>query len=271
MEPPLPQRANLLGVRVSVTDYAEVTRAVLAAARAGRPLTVSAAAVHAIALGHLDPDFGAALNQLDVVAPDGQPVRWSLALTGQGRLRDRVYGPALMLRVCEAAAAARLPVFLFGSTEATLEQLTRKLGARLPTLRIAGAQASRFRDASLDEQRQDAAAIGQSGARVVFVGLGCPRQEWWMFHQRARLPLPMLGVGAAFELLAGTRPTAPEALQAAGLEWAFRLLQEPRRLWRRYLTLNPLFLARVAQQIVEPGRFPIHQDAGEGRGHPCPG
>lgn len=271
MEPTSPRRANLLGVQVSVTDYAEVTRAVLLAAQAGRPLAVSAAAVHAIALGHLDPAFGAALNQLDVVAPDGQPVRWGLALTGQAKLRDRVYGPNLMLRVCEAAASERLPIFLFGSTQSMLDAIVKELAARLPALRIAGVQASRFRDASLDEQRNDAEVITRSGARIVFVGLGCPRQEWWMFHQRARLPMPMLGVGAAFDLLAGTRPMAPALLQAAGLEWAFRLWQEPRRLWRRYLTLNPLYVARLAQQVVDPGRFPSSSDLSGASLRPCPG
>jgi len=271
MEPAPPRRANLLGVQVSVTDYAEVTRAVLAAAHAGRPLAVSAAAVHAIALGHLDPDFGAALNQLDIVAPDGQPVRWGLALTRQAKLRDRVYGPVLMLRICEAAAAERLPIFLFGSTEVTLGKIVRALAARFPTLGVAGVQPSRFRDATPDEQRVDAATIEASGARIVFVGLGCPRQEWWMFHQRARLARPMLGVGAAFDLFAGTRPMAPAVLQTAGLEWAYRLVQEPRRLWRRYLTLNPLYLARLAQQVAAPGRFPSLADDRGAQRRPCPG
>jgi N-acetylglucosaminyldiphosphoundecaprenol N-acetyl-beta-D-mannosaminyltransferase len=260
MHSALPERANLLGVRVSVTDYAEVTRCVVAAAREQRSLTVSAAA------------FGAVLDALDVVAPDGQPVRWGLTLTRQARLLDRVYGPTLMLRVCEAAAAQALPVFLFGSSDATLAQLSRKLVQRIPSLAIAGVRASRFRDATPDEQLEDAAAIVASGARLCFVGLGCPRQEWWMFHQRTRLPMPLLGVGAAFDLHAGLRAMAPPALQAAGLEWAFRLAQEPRRLWRRYLTLNPRYAARLLQQIAYPASFGVPStDPAQARSRPCPG
>ena len=271
MEPSLPRRANLLGVQVSITDYAEATQQVLAAAHARRSLCVSAAAVHAITLGHLDPDFGAVLNALDLVVPDGQPVRWGLAATRAAYLRDRVYGPTLMLRVCEAAANAGLPVFLFGSSEAALASLRAALGTRLPSLRIAGVKASRFREASPEEQREDARSVVDSGARIAFVGLGCPRQEWWMFHQRERLPMPLLGVGAAFELLAGTRSMAPALLQAAGLEWAFRLVQEPRRLWRRYLGLNPLYVALLGRQLAQPSRFPSPTDVTNARARPCPG
>lgn len=269
--PAIPARANLLGVLVSATDYAEATRCVIAAARERRPLGVSAAAVHAIMEGHLDPDFGAALNRLDLVVPDGQPVRWGLSLTGQARLRDRVYGPTLMLHVCEAAAREGLPLFFYGSTRETLERLTANLCRRVPGLQVAGSQPSRFRDATPDEQAADAAAIVNSGARITFVGLGCPRQEWWVFHQLVRLSMPVLAVGAAFDFHAGVLPQAPPWMQRCGLEWMFRLRQEPRRLWRRYLALNPLYLLRLGQQMRWPDRFVPNTDARSARRRACPG
>jgi exopolysaccharide biosynthesis WecB/TagA/CpsF family protein len=267
----LPRKANLLGVLVSTTDYTEATGCILDAAREKRSMAVTACAVHALMEGHLDVDFGAALNHFDIIAPDGQPVRWGLAWTRQAHLDDRVYGPTLMLRVCEAAAREGLPVFLYGGQERTLELLSRNLTQRIPDLRIAGSKASRFRASSADEQAADADAIIASGARIVFVGLGCPRQEWWVFHQRKRLQMPALAVGAAFDFHAGTAAQAPPLLQRAGLEWAFRLAHEPRRLWRRYLRLNPLYLMRVAQQVLQPDRFPPANDVEHAEQRPCPG
>ncbi len=267
----LPRKVNLLGVLVSATDYAETTACVVDAAKERRALSVTACAVHALMEGHIDPDFGAALNAFDIVAPDGQPVRWGMRWTRQARLTDRVYGPALTLRVCAAAAREGLPVFFYGSTQATLDRLITNLTRQIPALRVAGSKPSRFRDSTAAEQTADSAAIVASGARIVFVGLGCPRQEWWVFHQRERLPMPALAVGAAFDFHAGTLAQAPAALQRAGLEWAFRLATEPRRLWRRYLRLNPLYLMRMAQQLRKPDRFPPARDVrGAGR-RSCPG
>jgi N-acetylglucosaminyldiphosphoundecaprenol N-acetyl-beta-D-mannosaminyltransferase len=271
MTPALPPRVNLLGVLVSATDYDQATACILEAARAGRALSVTACAVHALMEGHLDPDFGAALNQFEIVAPDGQPVRWGMRWTRQAKLRDRVYGPTLTLRVCQAAAREGLPVFFYGSTPETLARLTANLSQRMPELRIAGTQASRFRHCSLEERAADAERIRASGARIVFVGLGCPRQEWWVFHHRGDLPLPALAVGAAFDFHAGTLAQAPAWLQRAGLEWAFRLGAEPRRLWRRYAKLNPLYLLRMSQQLRDPGRFAPLTDTAGARQRPCPG
>lgn len=264
-------KANLLGVRVGLTDYGRATAAVVAAASARRPLLVTACAVHGLMTGVIDPAFGAVLNAFDIVAPDGQPIRWGVRWTRQGRLRDRVYGPTLMLHVCEQAASRDLPVFLYGSLEETLSALASRLTERFPTLRIAGRQASRFRLSTPAERALDAKAVLDSGARIVFVGLGCPRQEWWIFHQRRRIALPMLGVGAAFDFHAGMIPQAPAIMQRAGLEWLFRLAQEPRRLWRRYLTLNPLYLALVALQASGLFQFRPSADLTEAETRDCPG
>jgi exopolysaccharide biosynthesis WecB/TagA/CpsF family protein len=247
-------RFNVLGVGISAIDPGSAAAAVIAAARAGSPLAVSALAVHAVMEGRADESYRARLNALDVATPDGQPVRWAMnALYGAG-LRERVYGPFLMRDVCAAAAREGIPVFLFGSTPETLARLSTNLAASHPGLRIAGTSPSRFRRATADEAREDAAQIAGSGARIVFCGLGCPRQEAWVHAMRPLVPLPLVGVGAAFALWAGERPMAPRWMQDNGLEWLYRLAQEPARLAYRYLVLGPGFVAAVVLQKL--GRRP---------------
>jgi exopolysaccharide biosynthesis WecB/TagA/CpsF family protein len=269
--PELPRKANILGVGISLTDYAEVVRCVLDAARAPRPLLVNACSVHNLIEAIDDPSLAAALNRFDIVAPDGQPVRWGLAWTRQARLAERVYGPTLTLHVCEAAAREALPIYLYGSRERTLAKLSERLRERFPGLSIAGAQPGRFRPLLPEEAEADAAAIRGSGARIVLVGMGCPRQDWWVFHMRKRIPLPMLAVGAAFDFHAGLVPQAPPLLQRAGLEWAYRLSREPSRLWRRYLTVTPRYLPLIASQALGLRAFPVRTDLHEADARPCPG
>jgi exopolysaccharide biosynthesis WecB/TagA/CpsF family protein len=235
-------KKNLLGVCVDAADYEAVAERVIAAAREQQPLTVSALAVHGVMTGVLDRIHRFRLDHLDLVLPDGQPVRWALNLLYRAGLPERVYGPLLMLRICEKAAEAGLPIYLYGSRASVLEKLQAALGQRYPGLRIAGATPSRFRRISQGEKRALVEEIRGSGARIVFVGLGCPIQEVWVYEHREFLPIPLLAVGAAFDFHAGTLPEAPAWMQRAGLGWLFRLAHEPRRLWRRYLPLNPLYL-----------------------------
>jgi N-acetylglucosaminyldiphosphoundecaprenol N-acetyl-beta-D-mannosaminyltransferase len=269
--PPLPRKANILGVGISITDYAEVVRCVLDAAEAQRALLVSACAVHVLMEAIDDPLFAAVLNRFDIVAPDGQPVRWGLHWTRQAHLRERVYGPTLTLRVCEAAARAQLPVYLYGSRDDTLQRLAARLTACAPGLRIAGSRAGRFRRLTDTEQAEDVAAIVESGARIVLVGMGAPRQDWWIFHMRDRIQLPMLAVGAAFDFHAGLIAQAPPALQRAGLEWLYRLSREPKRLWRRYLTVTPRYLPLIACQALGLRAFQQITDVTDASKRPCPG
>jgi exopolysaccharide biosynthesis WecB/TagA/CpsF family protein len=205
----------------------------------------------------LDAGHRHRLNRFDLLVPDGQPVRWALNLLHGCRLRDRVYGPSLMLRICERAAPLGLPVFLYGCREPVLERLAPALRERFPTLRVAGASPSRFRALTAQEKADIVATIRGSGARITFVALGCPRQEVWAYEYREALAMPVVAVGAAFEFLAGTRPQAPAAFQRAGLEWLFRLAHEPRRLWARYLLLNPLYVAMVGAQWAGLHRFDL--------------
>ena len=267
----LPRKANILGVGISVTNYGEVVRCVLEAARGQRPLLVNACSVHNLIEAIDDPSLAAALNQFDIVAPDGQPVRWGLAWTRQARLSERVYGPTLTLQVCEAAAREGLPVYLYGSRQLTLERLSERLRTRFPRLQIAGMRAGRFRPLTPQEAAEDAAAIRCSGARIVLVGMGCPRQDWWVFHMRKQIPLPMLAVGAAFDFHAGLVQQAPPALQRAGLEWLYRLTREPGRLWRRYLTITPRYLPLIACQALGLRSFPFRTDLRDADERPCPG
>jgi exopolysaccharide biosynthesis WecB/TagA/CpsF family protein len=266
----LPRRGSLIGVGVSITDYAEVTRCVIDAARERRALKVTACAVHTLMAAREDPTFAAVLNGFDVVAPDGQPVRWGLRWTGQAHLPERVYGPALMLEVCRAAAAASLPIYLYGARADVLGPLSDSLRQEAPGLSIAGARPGRFRPLDRDERERDGDEIERSGARIVFVGMGSPRQEWWIFHMR-RLALPMLAVGAAFDFHAGVVAQAPAWMQRRGLEWLFRLSREPRRLWRRYLLTTPRYLPLVAAQALRLRQFPEPTDLDGAGDRPCPG
>lgn len=233
---------NLLGILISAVDYVAAKNQIIEAARQQQSFGVSALAVHGVMTGALDRVHQYRLNQLDMIVPDGQPVRWALNWLHKTKLSDRVYGPNLMLAVCEAAAAHDLPIFLYGSKASVLDLLAENLQQRFPYLQIAGRQSSRFRTLSAAEKAQDIETIVASGARIVFVGLGCPRQEIWVYEHLNQLPMPMLAVGAAFDFHAGTVSQAPAWMQKHGLEWFYRLSKEPRRLWKRYLLLNPAYL-----------------------------
>jgi N-acetylglucosaminyldiphosphoundecaprenol N-acetyl-beta-D-mannosaminyltransferase len=251
---------SILGVRVDAVDYEAATDRIIRAAQERRSYSVTALAVHGVMTGVLDRVHRYRLNQFDMIVPDGQPVRWALNHLHGASLTDRVYGPQLTLELCQRAAQEGLPIYLFGGTPAMLAALSERLIASFPALRIAGAEPSRFRRASDAEVRETAARIMTSGAVITFVGLGCPRQEVWTYEMRQHLNMPVIAVGAAFAFHAGLLPQAPAWLQARGLEWLYRLIQEPRRLWKRYLLLNPLYLTLLALQYCR-----LHQiDSADG-------
>ncbi len=249
---PWPERPSetLLGVRVDRVDYHQAVARILEAARAHRPMRVAAANVHVVMEARADPDLGAALSRFELVVPDGQPLRWMLDALGAPRLGDRVYGPELMRRLCAAAARERLPVYFYGAGDATLSKMMAALSEREPSLEVAGAHAPPFGAALWTGAEADADRIRASGARIVFVGLGCPRQERWIGRYAARTGAACIGVGAAFDLLAGNTTMAPRWMQTRGLEWLYRLRHEPRRTWRRYLLHNPRFAVLAARQLL---------------------
>jgi N-acetylglucosaminyldiphosphoundecaprenol N-acetyl-beta-D-mannosaminyltransferase len=243
-------KRNVLGVLVDVIDYEAAESRVIAAARDRQPLALTALAVHGVMTGVHDVEHAARLNAFDVATPDGQPVRWALNLLYRVGLTDRVYGPTLTWRVLERCAIEGLSVYIYGSTEPTLERLASALNAEFPALKIAGREPSKFRSAMPGEPEEIADRIRESGAQVVLVGLGCPRQEQFAYAMRPLLDAPLLAVGAAFDYHAGTLRRPPPWMQRYGLEWMWRLALEPRRLWRRYLVLNPVYLTRLAVQLT---------------------
>jgi exopolysaccharide biosynthesis WecB/TagA/CpsF family protein len=244
-------KQNILGIGVNAIDYEAATDGILRAAREKRPFAVSALAVHGVMTGALDPVHKHRLNDLDMVVPDGQPVRWAMKWLYGIVLPERVYGPELTLRVCEQAAAEGLGIYLYGSREEVLDKLTANLQEKFPTLKIAGSQPSLFRRITAAEQADIAETINASGASIVLVGLGCPRQETWVFENRELIAMPLLAVGAAFDFHAGLLPQAPAWFQDHGLEWLFRLIQEPGRLWKRYVFFNTLYLILLGLQFAK--------------------
>jgi len=212
---------------------------------------VTAAAVNLVMSAREDSAVRAAVLGASLAVPDGQPLVWALRALGQARAQ-RIYGPDLMLRFCERAARRGTPMYLYGGrTEEALELLERRLRERFAGLHIAGGFAPPFRALDAGEQRRSIEAINASGAEVVWVGTGQPKQERWMLQMRPHLRAPMLvGVGAAFDFHAGLVPQAPAWMQRNGLEWAYRLALEPRRLWRRYARYNPMFVAGFARQYA---------------------
>jgi N-acetylglucosaminyldiphosphoundecaprenol N-acetyl-beta-D-mannosaminyltransferase len=241
-------KKNVLGIAISAVDYDYAVTRIVEDAHRGRRCATTALAVHGVVTGATDRAHRYRLNTFDLVTPDGQPVRWALNLLYNVKLNDRVYGPTMTLRVCERAAAESIPVYFYGSSREVLDQLCLQLAEKCPGLQIAGAHPSEFRQVSQEEQELMAERIRASGARIVFVGLGCPRQEIFTYEMSRQLSMPMLAVGAAFDYHAGILQEPPMFIQRYGLQWLHRLVQEPRRLWRRYLVTNSQFVGLFLAQ-----------------------
>jgi N-acetylglucosaminyldiphosphoundecaprenol N-acetyl-beta-D-mannosaminyltransferase len=216
----------------------------------GQRTSVTAAAVHLVMVAQEDEDTRrAVLSALAV--PDGQPLVWALRALGHSDA-SRVYGPDLMARYCERAARSGRRIYLYGGRhQGALVQLTLMLRHRYPGIRIVGGYSPPYRPLTEEEERWVVDDINRSGADVVWVGTGQPKQEKWMARMRPRLEAPVLvGVGAAFDFHAGLIPQAPQWMQSLGLEWTYRLSREPRRLWRRYARYNPRFVVGFARQYA---------------------
>ncbi len=244
----IPPAVEILGTRVDATSYADATARIVRWAELRASRYVCCANVHVIMEAHDSPAFARVVNGASLVTPDGMPLVWFAR--GVGLPQERVYGPDLMLHVCQAAAERGLPIGLFGSDEATLTKLEQNLRRKFPQLHVAYRHAPPFRRASAEEDARVLADCARAGVRILFVGLGCPKQEIWMAEHAGRVPAVMLGVGAAFDFHAGTIEQAPAWMQARGLEWLFRLAREPRRLARRYARHNPRFVARAVPALV---------------------
>ena len=244
-----PASVEVLGVPLALTDYERTIEWMDATIATGQRGYVCVAAVHTVMACQEDPELRAAVLGSDLTVPDGQPLVWAMNALGHD-LSSRVYGPDLMARYCERAALTGARMFLYGGrNQGALVQLALNLRTRYPGLNIVGGYAPPFRALTGEEEDFVLDEINRSQADVVWVGIGVPKQEKWMAAMRDRLRAPVLvGVGAAFDFHAGLVSQAPRWMQSMGLEWAYRLLQEPGRLWRRYLRYNPLFVAGFLRQ-----------------------
>ena len=236
-------------MRVDATSYQEATAQVLAWAKEAQSRTVCVAAVNNVMIGQRDPLFRGVMNGADLVTPDGMPLVWGLKRLGVPSA-TRVYGPHLTPAILSRAAAEGIPVGFYGGSPQVLDRLIRRVSAEFPNLLIAYKMSPPFRETTVVEEAEIGRAINASGARILFVGLGCPKQELWMVRQRGSVQAVMIGIGAAFDFLAGAKRQAPSLLQRSGLEWFFRLATEPRRLWKRYLSQNPRFVLLFGHQLL---------------------
>lgn len=254
-------KRDVLGVLVDAVDHEAAVARVLEAARERRPMAVTALAVHGVMTGVDDPEHRYRLNHLDLVTPDGQPVRWALNRLYRAGLERNTHGSGLMLGVCEGAAEQGLPIYLYGSTQRVLNRLVCSLRDHFPSLVVAGSEPSKFRRTTAEEKAHIVERIRGTGAAIAFVGLGCPRQEVFAYEYRDALSMPVLAVGAAFDYLAGTLRQPLPLVRRAGLEWLHRLLLEPRRLWKRYTVTNAKFVWGLGRQLM--GRSIPDHTAGE--------
>lgn len=238
---------NVIGLPVAATDYAGAVRWILEkAALADKPYAVEAANTHVAALARSDPEFGASMAKFDLITPDGMPLVWSInaQLSATEKLTDRVYGPTLMLETIKATQGKpEFRHFLLGGKQSTLDKLTAKFSSNFTNAKITGTHSPPFGAWPADETETIIKKIHASRANLIWVGLGCPKQEHWIAKNKHLLPPAVyFGIGAAFAFHAGEVKQSPAVFQKLGLEWAYRLAMEPRRLFKRYLTYNSLFL-----------------------------
>lgn len=236
------EKRNLFGIDYAIVDYESASDIIVEHAAAHDSFGVSALAVHGLVTSIKDRAVGDRVKTIDMVVPDGQPVRWALNSFYNVGMTDRVYGPTLTLHVLEKAAEQKLNVYLYGSTEQTLAAFSSFIETNYPGITICGIHPDRFRDATPEEDREDIEKINRADAHIVLVGRGCPRQEVWTADHLGKVNGAMMAVGAAFDFHAGTLKQAPKWMQDHGLEWLYRLLKEPRRLWKRYFVTNSIFI-----------------------------
>ena len=234
--------AHVVGSYIDAVDYGDCLNRIFDWAERHESRYACLCNAHSVVTARKDPDFHRILNEADLALPDGAPVAWRLGALGYPG-QSRIAGSELMWKCCARAAGSGVSIFLYGSRPETLRRLSARLAHEFPRLKIAGCYSPPFRPLTPAEDAQVAEAINDSGAGIVFVSLGCPKQETWMAEHRGRISAVMVGVGAAFEFHAGTMKRAPRWMQDTGLEWLHRLISEPRRLWRRYFVTNTLFLA----------------------------
>ena len=240
---------SVLGARINTLSWEEAIGQILTWGAAHESRYVSLCNVHSVVTTTRDPEFKIVINNADMSAPDGAPVAWALRHLGYTS-QQRISGPDLMWRYLSRAERLGQSVFFYGSTDATLEKLKKSVARQFPQLSVCGTCSPSFQAQTAEEDEAEVEAINRSGANVVFIGLGCPKQERWMAAHCGRIHAVMIGVGAAFDYHAGTVRRAPIWWQEHGLEWLYRLYSEPRRLFKRYLVTNTLFVIGIVRQLL---------------------
>ena len=244
----------VLGTRIDATSYDDASRRVVGWAQEGQSACVCVAATHMVMEAFDSATFRREVNKADLITPDGRPLVWALKGLGVGEA-SQVRGTDLTTHVLARAARENVPIGLYGGTPESLGRLQEVLEARFPEVRVVCRVAPPFRPLTPEEDEAITSEIVESGARVLFVGIGCPKQEKWMLEHKGRIPAVMVGVGAAFDFHTGRARQAPRWMQKAGLEWLFRLITNPRRMWKRYARHNPRFAGLLLLQLLGWRRF----------------
>jgi N-acetylglucosaminyldiphosphoundecaprenol N-acetyl-beta-D-mannosaminyltransferase len=245
---------SVLGAAIDALSWDDALRTIARAAEAHESRYICICNVHSVVTTTRDAEFRRIVNNSDLATPDGAPIAWALRRLGYPT-QERINGPDLMWKYLEQADRHGHIVFFYGSAPATLNKLRNVLLRHFPNLRIGGMHSPPFRPLTAAEDEAETQMINASGAHVVFVGLGCPKQEKWMAAHRGRIHAVMIGVGAAFDYHAGVIKRAPLWWQKNGLEWLYRLLSEPRRLFMRYLVTNTLFVIGFCRQLLDRKMF----------------
>ena len=240
---------SVLGVDIAASNYDEVVRKCTVWAEAHESRTVVFVDAHGVMQAYDKPSFRADMNAADLANPDGMPIVWALRAFGAPQA-SRVYGPDATLALLGAAQQSGIPIGFYGGDESTLAKLIAQVERRFPGINIAFRMSPPFRPLTAEEDESMVRQISDAGVRWLFVGLGCPKQERWIMAHKGRIPAVLLAVGAAFDFIAGTKPQAPRWMMRNGLEWAFRLGSEPRRLAGRYFRTIPRFMALVGYQWI---------------------
>jgi exopolysaccharide biosynthesis WecB/TagA/CpsF family protein len=233
---------SLFGINYTIIEYEECVKVIINKAKSNVSFGVSALAVHGLIESYKSKVLINKVNTIDMVVPDGQPIRWALNSFYKVKMQDRVYGPTLTLKVLEKASNQNLNIFLYGSTKSTLFLFEKFINFKFPNVNIVGIHIDRFREATLGEDLADIEKINNAKTHIVLVGRGCPRQEVWVANHIGKVNAVMMAVGAAFDFHAGVIKQAPKWMQNDGLEWLYRLVQEPRRLFKRYFHTNSFFI-----------------------------
>ncbi|MEA5503190.1 WecB/TagA/CpsF family glycosyltransferase [Halotia wernerae UHCC 0503] len=240
----------ILGMKINITNYEDATHEVINWAKTGKSGYVCLANVHMVMEAYDSSEFRQLVNAANLVTPDGKPLSWGLQALG-AISQQQICGREITLHICKAAALSKISVGFYGSSRQVVTALVIKMKQYYPDLDIAYAYSPPYRSLTPEENDTVIQNIKSSGVRILFVGLGCPKQERWMAKHTSHIPAVMLGIGAAFDVLAGAKPQVPCWMQKLGLEWLFRLCLEPRRLWHRNFRHSPRFIIFFALQIIE--------------------